>query len=422
MALVEIPSLGESVSEGVIARWLKKNGDQVVVDEVILELETDKAALEISASASGALEILKPEGSKAAVGEAVAKIDESKAQAAAPVAAAPAAAPAPVAAPAAPPPVASAAPPPTPAPRAMSTRVSTPAPGPSLGNGSEAARPPSPSRRKWAREHEGGPPPAALAVPAPAAASAPSPAPAVAAAPSPAARPGLSGERVPMTTLRKRIAERLVEAQRTAAILTTFNEVDLTQVIAVRKKYKEKVKEAHGVDLGFMSFFARAAIASLADVRGLNAQIDGSDIVYHQHVHLGVAVSTERGLVVPVVRHAESMSLVELEAAIAKMAKLARDQKLKPDDLSGGTFSLSNGGVFGSLLSTPILNPPQSGILGMHKIEERPVVIDGQIVARPMMYLALSYDHRLIDGREAVTFLVKVKERLEDPVRLLLEI
>jgi len=225
-----------------------------------------------------------------------------------------------------------------------------------------------------------------------------------------------------MTTLRKRIAERLVEAQRTAAILTTFNEVDLTQVIAVRKKYKEKVKETHGVDLGFMSFFARAAIASLSDVRGLNAQIEGTDIVYHQHVHLGVAVSTERGLVVPVVRNAESMSLVELESAIAKMAKLARDQKLKPDDLSGGTFSLSNGGVFGSLLSTPILNPPQSGILGMHKIEERPVVIDGQIVARPMMYLALSYDHRLIDGREAVTFLVKVKERLEDPVRLLLEV
>ena len=225
-----------------------------------------------------------------------------------------------------------------------------------------------------------------------------------------------------MTTLRKRIAERLVEAQRTAAILTTFNEVDLTQVIAVRKKYKEKVKEAHGVDLGFMSFFARAAIASLADVRGLNAQIDGSDIVYHQHVHLGVAVSTERGLVVPVVRHAESMSLVELEAAIAKMAKLARDQKLKPDDLSGGTFSLSNGGVFGSLLSTPILNPPQSGILGMHKIEERPVVIDGQIVARPMMYLALSYDHRLIDGKDAVQFLVAIKDMIEDPARILLDL
>ncbi len=416
MALVEIPSLGESVSEGVIARWLKKNGDQVVVDEVILELETDKAALEISASASGALEILKPEGSKASVGEAVAKIDESKVGASKAAVPAPATAVVPATTP--PAPAASAPPAPTPAPHAIASRVSTPSPPLALSNGSEAERPPSPSLRKWAREHQGAPVPAAAPPVRPAAP--PQPAPASPA--KPAAKPGLRDERVPMTTLRKRIAERLVEAQRTAAILTTFNEVDLTQVIAVRKKYKEKVKETHGVDLGFMSFFARAAIASLSDVRGLNAQIEGTDIVYHQHVHLGVAVSTERGLVVPVVRNAESMSLVELESAIAKMAKLARDQKLKPDDLSGGTFSLSNGGVFGSLLSTPILNPPQSGILGMHKIEERPVVIDGQIVARPMMYLALSYDHRLIDGREAVTFLVKVKERLEDPVRLLLEV
>jgi 2-oxoglutarate dehydrogenase E2 component (dihydrolipoamide succinyltransferase) len=227
-------------------------------------------------------------------------------------------------------------------------------------------------------------------------------------------------ERVPMTKLRKRIAERLVEAQRTAAILTTFNEVDLSAVMALRKKHKDRFKEVHGVDLGFMSWFGRAVIEGLADVPQLNASIEGTDIVYHRHVHLGVAVSTERGLVVPVVRNAEQMGFAELEGAIGELAKLGRDNKLKPDHLVGGTFSISNGGVFGSLLSTPILNPPQSGILGMHKIQERPVVVDGQIVIRPMMYVAMSYDHRLVDGKEAVTFLVRVKERLEDPTRLLL--
>ncbi|MFO0724990.1 MAG: 2-oxoglutarate dehydrogenase complex dihydrolipoyllysine-residue succinyltransferase [Myxococcota bacterium] len=402
--LVRIPSLGESVSEGVIARWLKKNGDQVAMDEVLLELETDKAAMEITATAAGALSILKNEGEKAAVGEVVASIDASKVGAAAPEAAPP-----PAPAPKAPQP--QAAPPTAPAPRAppapapqaaAAPLASKPTPAPMI-EAAPPASPPSPSLRKWARATGKSPLRASAGQ---------------AEAPSAAA----DVERVPMTTLRKRIAERLVEAQHTAAILSTFNEIDMKEVMAIRKRYKEKVKEAHGVDLGFMSFFGRAVIQSLAEIPQLNAKIEGTDIVYQRRVHLGVAVSTERGLVVPVVRDADQMSLVELEAGIAAMAKLARDQKLKPDHLAGGTFSISNGGVFGSLLSTPILNPPQSGILGMHKIQERPVVVDGQIVVRPMMYVALSYDHRLIDGREAVSFLVKVKERLEDPARLLLEV
>jgi 2-oxoglutarate dehydrogenase E2 component (dihydrolipoamide succinyltransferase) len=229
-------------------------------------------------------------------------------------------------------------------------------------------------------------------------------------------------ERVPMSRLRRRIAERLVEAQRTAAILTTFNEVDCSALMDVRRRYRERFKSTHGVDLGFMSLFARAVVLALADVPVVNARIDGDDIVYHHHVHLGIAVSTERGLVVPVIRHADAMRLAELERAVNELATRARDARLVPDDLAGGTFSITNGGVFGSLLSTPILNPPQSGILGMHKIQERPAAVDGQVVVRPMMYVALSYDHRLVDGQQAVTFLVRVKERLEDPVRMLLEV
>jgi len=229
-------------------------------------------------------------------------------------------------------------------------------------------------------------------------------------------------ERVPMSTIRKRIAERLVQAQHTAAILTTFNEIDMSAVMALRARHKDRFKAQHGVSLGFMSFFARASIAALHDIPAVNAEIRGSDIVYRQHVHLGVAVGTERGLVVPVVHHAEQMSFAEIEKEIERLAGLARTGKLSVDDLSGGTFTISNGGVYGSLLSTPILNPPQSGILGMHKIEKRPVVIDDQIVIRPMMYVALSYDHRLVDGEQAVTFLVRVKERIEDPSRLLIDL
>jgi 2-oxoglutarate dehydrogenase E2 component (dihydrolipoamide succinyltransferase) len=229
-------------------------------------------------------------------------------------------------------------------------------------------------------------------------------------------------EVVPLSRLRKRIAERLVQAQHTAAILTTFNEVDMTAVMELRAAHKEKFQKAHGVGLGFMSFFARACIAALFEVPAVNAEIRGDDVVYKHYVHLGVAVGTDRGLVVPVVKNAHRMSFADIEKEILRLAGLARDGKLAIDDLAGGTFTISNGGVYGSLLSTPILNPPQSGILGMHKIEKRPVVIGDQIVIRPMMYLALSYDHRLVDGEQAVTFLVRVKERLEDPARLLLDV
>jgi 2-oxoglutarate dehydrogenase E2 component (dihydrolipoamide succinyltransferase) len=264
-----------------------------------------------------------------------------------------------------------------------------------------AARPPEPPPA-----HDGGP-----RAPVPAA---PSAQPRSATAPAP--------ERVPMSGLRRRIAERLVEAQRTAAILTTFNEVDLSALLAARRRHREAFRSRHGVDLGLMALFGRACVDALRDVPVLNAQIDGADIVYHRHVHLGIAVSTERGLVVPVVRDADSLGLADLERRIEELAGRARDGRITPDELSGGTFTITNGGIFGSLLSTPILNPPQSGILGMHKIEDRPVAIDGQVAIRPMMYLALSYDHRLVDGAQAVTFLVRVKERLEDPVRMLLDV
>jgi 2-oxoglutarate dehydrogenase E2 component (dihydrolipoamide succinyltransferase) len=229
-------------------------------------------------------------------------------------------------------------------------------------------------------------------------------------------------ERKPMSRLRRRIAERLVEAQRTAAILTTFNEIDLSRLLAARERLRARFRERHGVDLGLVSLFGRACLQALAEVPILNARIEGDDVIYHRHVHLGIAVSTPRGLVVPVVRDADRLRFAELQRGIEDLARLARDAKLTPDQLSGGTFTITNGGVFGSLLSTPILNPPQSGILGMHKIEERPVAVDGQVVIRPMMYVALSYDHRLVDGEQAVTFLVRVKTRLEDPVRMLFEV
>jgi 2-oxoglutarate dehydrogenase E2 component (dihydrolipoamide succinyltransferase) len=241
-------------------------------------------------------------------------------------------------------------------------------------------------------------------------------------APEAAAGAADADERVPMTGLRRRIAERLVEVQRTAAILTTFNEVDCSALLAARKRHRERFRERHGVDLGLMSLFARATIQALQEVRVVNASIDGGDVVYHGHVHLGIAVSTPRGLVVPVIRRADRLSLADLERAVGALATRARDAKLVPDDLAGGTFTITNGGIFGSLLSTPILNPPQSGILGMHRIQDRPVAVEGQVVIRPMMYVALSYDHRLVDGEQAVTFLVRVKERLEDPVRMLLEV
>lgn len=445
---VVVPQLGESVSEGEITSWVKADGEMVEVDETLLEFETDKTTIEIPSPIAGVLSIIKGEGETAEVGEVLGSIDETATASAKPKAS-PAAAASPVAAEAeapkakaAPAAVEAAAPPAPPAP-AKPAKNAAPAP-----KRAAPKRSLSPAVRRLVEENQldpdqiegsgpGGritkgdvlaqieakasaPEPQAPAAAAPAAAakeSAPAPAPKAARADLPAE------ERVKMSRLRRTIADRLVQAQHTAAILTTFNEIDMAPVMALRSKYKEAFKEKHGISLGFMSFFARACVMALEEVRAVNARIEGDEMVYSNGVHLGIAASTERGLVVPVVRNADQMNFAELEAEIARLAGKARDNKLDLSDLTGGTFTVSNGGVFGSLLSTPILNAPQSGILGMHKIEKRPVVLaNDEIVVRPMMYVALSYDHRLIDGREAVTFLVRVKERLEDPSRMLLEV
>jgi 2-oxoglutarate dehydrogenase E2 component (dihydrolipoamide succinyltransferase) len=409
---VRVPSLGESVTEGTIVRWAKQDGDVVAVDEVLFELETDKANMEIPAESGGRVKILKPAGSTVQVGEAVADIEADGAAAAPPARPAAEAAAAPAAA--AKPAPAAEIPPPGPAVRNIVAEtgldVSKIAGSGKHGQVTKADVLPF-------RDAAPKPVPAAPAASAPAA-RAPVPAPAREAP----ARPARAERAVPMSRIRKRIAERLVEAQRTAAILTTFNEIDMTAVMALRARYKEPFEKKHGVSLGFMSLFAVACVAAVKDVPVVNAEIRGDDVVYRDAVHLGIAVGTERGLVVPVVRDADLLSIAELETEIARLAKLARDGKLLPDDLAGGTFTISNGGVYGSLLSTPILNPPQSGILGMHKIEKRPVAVNDQVVIRPMMYVALSYDHRLVDGEQAVTFLVRVKERLEDPARLVLNV
>ena len=426
---VRIPTLGESVTEGVIVRWAKQDGEAVKPDDVLLELETDKASMELPAERAGVLRIVKPAGEKVVVGELVARIEEDGgARAAAPAAAKPA--PAPPEPAVKPPPVAPELAP-KPAPAAPAAQLA-PAEAEATPSAARAVGPLSPAVRRLLAEHDLDPTlvpasgkggrltkedvlaylersarPVRIEVPA---------------APTPSAPLAEGEERVPMSPIRRRIAERLVQAQRTAAILTTFNEIDMSEVIALRAEHKERFQKQHGIGLGFMSFFARAAIVALRDIPVVNAEIRGDDIIYRKFVHLGVAVGTERGLVVPVLHHAERMSFADIEREIARLAGLARDGKLKLDDLAGGTFTISNGGVYGSLLSTPILNPPQSAILGMHKIEKRPVVADDQIVIRPMMYVALSYDHRLVDGEQAVTFLVRVKERLEDPERLLLDV
>src|SRR5262245_1320941 len=414
---VQIPTLGESVNEGVIVRWAKREGESVRADEVLLELETDKAAMEIPAPRSGVVHILKPEGEKVAVGDVVARIDEDGAARAqtAPLIQQPKPPPGPVARPNL---------------EAASGQDTVEAPVRAVG-------PLSPAVRRLLAEHDLDP----TAIPARGkggrltkedvlgylekrrtVAPEPTPAPAPKPAPAAAEPSGEGEERVAMTPLRKRIAERLVQAQHTAAILTTFNEIDMSAVMALRAEHKDRFKQKHGINLGFMSFFARACIAALGEVRVVNAEIRGDDIVYKKYVNLGIAVGTERGLVVPVLRHAERMSFADIEREIERLANRAREGKLSLAELSGGTFTISNGGVYGSLLSTPILNPPQSGILGMHKIEKRPVVVGDQIVVRPMMYVALSDDHRLVDGEQAVTSLVHVKERLENPVRLLLDV
>jgi 2-oxoglutarate dehydrogenase E2 component (dihydrolipoamide succinyltransferase) len=453
---VIVPQLGESISQAVLLRWLKKDGEQVAKGEPIAEFETDKANVEMPSEESGVLQTTGKPGETYNVGQTIGTLSEAGA------------APAKAAAP---------APKMTTAPTTSNESGSAhPKPGvPSPADSSDAPAAAGelaaaktddlrPSVRRLVEENKldpstisatgpGGkiikedvtrhleskaaaPTPAAetKATPAapPAAQQAPASQPAT---PAPGSRPlpptgdektipfdaaGL--KRVPMSKIRKRIAATLVEAQRTAAILTTFNEVDMSQIMALRAKFKDRFAEVHKVGLGFMSFFGRAVVLAMKEFPRVNAKIDGDDIVYHNHVHLGIAVSTERGLAVPVLRNADAMGFAKIESEIKRLATAVKDGKLGLQELTGGTFSITNGGVFGSLLSTPILNPPQSAILGMHAIQQRPVAVDGKVEIRPMMYVALSYDHRLVDGRESVSFLVRMKQYLEDPARLMLEV
>ncbi len=385
---IQVPALGESVTQAILVKWHKPDGAAVAADEPLCELETDKANVDIPSPAAGVVHHIREEDSTVAIGEAIATIEEG---------------------------------------------AEAPAPNP------ESATPPaselSPAVRRLVEENKldvaavpatgpGGrltkqdvlthlekqPPPPPI-VPPPMELPPP---------PIPADTTG--ARRVPMSKIRKRIAERLVTAQHTAAILTTFNEVDLSAVMDLRSRYKDRFAEVHGVSLGLMSFFARAVVRALQEFPAVNAFIEGDDVVYHDYVNLGIAVSTDRGLAVPVLRHAENLSFAKIESEIKRLAESARQGKLGVEELSAGTFTITNGGVFGSLLSTPILNPPQSAILGMHAIQKRPVAVNDKVEIRPMMYVALSYDHRLIDGRESVSFLVRVKQLLEDPTRLMLEI
>jgi 2-oxoglutarate dehydrogenase E2 component (dihydrolipoamide succinyltransferase) len=430
---VRIPSLGESVSEGVITRWIKADGDTVHADEPLLELETDKANVEMPAEQAGILRILKAQGETVRVGDVVARIEpaaagaeQSKPQTSKDNDGSPPTRPTTEPEPTGMPPSSAIL---SPAVRRLVEEYRLdPQTIAASGRGGrltksdvlahlERTGQESPTAGSALAEHRGiasNTSEAAGKASVQGSQSVP--------APRPAPPKGEEDERVPLTHLRLRIAERLVQAQHTAAILTTFNEVDMSAVMELRARHKARFAEVHGVSLGLMSFFARACIGALRDFPIVNAQIDGADVVYKKHVHLGIAVGTERGLVVPVVHYADQVSFAALEKEIARLAALARQAKLGIQDLAGGTFTLSNGGVYGSLLSTPILNPPQSAILGMHKIEKRPVVVNDAIVVRPMMYLALSYDHRLIDGEQAVTFLVHVKEAIEDPTRLMFEI
>jgi 2-oxoglutarate dehydrogenase E2 component (dihydrolipoamide succinyltransferase) len=420
MAIVEVkvPQLSESVAEATLLQWKKKPGDAVAVDEVLIEVETDKVVLEVPAPSAGVLvNIVKGDGGTVVSGELIATIDSA--------AKAGAAAPAPVAA--------SAAPAPTAAPPASASKAGVAMPAAAklmadagLGAGQVAGtgRDGRITKGDVIGAIEGG-------------AKAPAPVPAPTPAPAPAGRAALPEvkapidlsamanrpeQRVPMSRLRQRVAERLVQSQSTAAILTTFNEVNMQPVMDMRNRYKDKFEKEHGAKLGFMSFFVKAAVAALKKYPVVNASVDGNDIVYHGYFDIGIAVGSPRGLVVPILRDADQLTFAEIEKKIADFGKRAGEGKLQLEELTGGTFSISNGGVFGSMLSTPIINPPQSAILGIHATKERPVVENGQIVIRPMNYLAMSYDHRIIDGREAVLALVAMKEALEDPARLLLEV
>ena len=431
---VKVPAAGESISEVFIGTWLKKPGEAVAVDESIVEVETDKATLDIPAPVAGVLmEQLKAEGEAATIGEVIARIDETA------TAAAPAEASA-EAAPAAPEqPAASEAPPaapPTPAP-APATPTPAPAPAPAQAAMPEVAKPqgvkatsvmPAAARlleESGLNEDEvpaSGPGGRLLKEDVQNYLAYRERAAAQESAPAGVQFEARQEEVGPMTLLRKRIAERLVEAQQTAALLTTFNEADMSAVMELRSEFRDSFEKKYGVRLGFMSFFVKAAIDALKMIPQLNAEIRGTDIVYKNYYDIGVAVSTQKGLVVPVLRDADRLSFADTEKAIADFGQRAMKNRLKPDELQGGTFTISNGGVFGSLLSTPIVNPPQSGVLGMHSIQQRPVALDGEVVIRPMMYLAMTYDHRMVDGREAVTFLKRIKEAIENPTRMLLEV
>jgi 2-oxoglutarate dehydrogenase E2 component (dihydrolipoamide succinyltransferase) len=414
---IRVPTLGESISEATVGKWFKKAGEPVRADEPLVELETDKVTLEVNAPGAGVLsEITAETGETVAIGALLGQVSGGPA-------------------------AAQAAAPPSAPPRAA------PAPAPSAAPAT--AMPPAPSAAKIAAENKIdldsvagsgkrgqvlkgdalAAAAAAASAPAPAVARAPAPAPAPAPGPVSVPAPRVSTpddstreERVRMTKLRQTIARRLKDAQNTAAMLTTFNEVDMTEVMALRARYKDPFEKKHGAKLGFMGFFVKACVQALKEIPAVNAEIDGADLVYKNYYHIGIAVGTDKGLIVPVVRDCDKLSIAEIEKSIADLGKRARDGQLKLEELQGGTFTITNGGIYGSLMSTPILNAPQSGILGMHKIQERPVAVAGKIEIRPMMYLALSYDHRVVDGKEAVTFLVRVKEELEDPARLVLDL
>jgi 2-oxoglutarate dehydrogenase E2 component (dihydrolipoamide succinyltransferase) len=430
---IKVPNLGESVTEATVGQWFKKVGDPVSVDEPLVELETDKVTIEVPASVAGTLQAISAEpGAAVDVGAIIGTIGEGEAAApaSAPAPAEPAAAPAQAE-------TASAMPPSPAAQKRMTESGLDPADVEGSGRRGQILK--SDVAGATARAAAMQPAPVAPAPPAqevtpaqemaPAQEATPSqePTPAPQAAPAPAQVAAFAPneareERVKMTRLRQTIARRLKDAQNAAAMLTTFNEVDMGPVMELRKQYKELFEKKHGVKLGFMGFFTKAITHALKELPAVNAEIDGDEIIYKNYAHIGVAVGTPKGLVVPVVRDADAMSIAQVETEIGRLGRAARDGQLTIGDMQGGTFTISNGGVYGSLMSTPILNAPQSGILGMHKIQERPVAVDGQVVIKPMMYLALSYDHRIVDGREAVTFLVRVKESLEDPRRLVLDL
>ena len=410
---IRVPALGESITEATVGKWFKQPGDAIKADEPLVELETDKVTLEVNAPASGQLaEITAATGETVAVGALLGAIGGAAANAAAAApkaaAAAPKAAPASAPAAAKPTPAATAMPP-APSAAKMATEAGLDV---SQIAGSGKRGPVLKGDVIAAVDSIGAAPPTAPAAPVM------PPVAARAAVPDDAARE----ERVRLTKLRQTIARRLKEAQNNAAMLTTFNEVDMTEVMALRTRYKDAFEKKHAAKLGFMGFFAKACVQALKDVPAVNAEIDGADLVYKNYYHLGIAVGTDKGLVVPVVRDVDRLSIAGIEKAIADLGKRARDGQLRIDEMQGGTFTITNGGIYGSLMSTPILNAPQSGILGMHKIQDRPMAVGGRIEIRPMMYLALSYDHRVVDGKEAVTFLVRVKEALEDPARLVLDL